>query len=128
MAENEFVYTMVKVRMAYPPDRVVLDDITLAFLPGAKIGVLGLNGAGKSTTVRILATLIQADAGTATVDGIDVARDPATVRQRIGLAGVQPVAHDQHHPRPGEAGAALGRPRERGRRPAPRRSWAACHR
>jgi ATP-binding cassette ChvD family protein len=55
MAENEFVYTMVKVRMAYPPDRVVLDDITLAFLPGAKIGVLGLNGAGKSTLLKIMA-------------------------------------------------------------------------
>ncbi|MSO43961.1 MAG: energy-dependent translational throttle protein EttA [Thermoleophilia bacterium] len=55
MAENAFIYTMVKVRMAYPPDRVVLDDITLAFLPGAKIGVLGLNGAGKSTLLRIMA-------------------------------------------------------------------------
>ena len=55
MADNEFVYTMVKVRMAYPPDRVVLDDVTLAFLPGAKIGVLGLNGAGKSTLLRIMA-------------------------------------------------------------------------
>ncbi len=55
MAENEYVYTMVKVRMAYPPDKVVLDDITLAFLPGAKIGVLGLNGAGKSTLLRIMA-------------------------------------------------------------------------
>ncbi len=55
MAENEYVYTMVKVRMSYPPDRVVLDDITLAFLPGAKIGVLGLNGAGKSTLLKIMA-------------------------------------------------------------------------
>jgi ATP-binding cassette ChvD family protein len=55
MAENEFVYQMHKVRMSYPPDRVVLDDITLAFLPGAKIGVLGLNGAGKSTLLKIMA-------------------------------------------------------------------------
>jgi energy-dependent translational throttle protein EttA len=55
MADNEYIYTMVKVRMAYPPDRVVLDDITLAFLPGAKIGVLGLNGAGKSTLLKIMA-------------------------------------------------------------------------
>ena len=54
MTDN-FIYTMVKVRMAYPPDRVVLDDITLAFLPGAKIGVLGLNGAGKSTLLKIMA-------------------------------------------------------------------------
>ena len=55
MAENEFTYQMHKVRMSYPPDKVVLDDITLAFLPGAKIGVLGLNGAGKSTLLKIMA-------------------------------------------------------------------------
>ena len=55
MAENGFVYQMHKVRMSYPPDKVVLDDITLAFLPGAKIGVLGLNGAGKSTLLKIMA-------------------------------------------------------------------------
>jgi ATP-binding cassette ChvD family protein len=55
MSSNEFVFQMHKVRMAYPPDRVVLDDITLAFLPGAKIGVLGLNGAGKSTLLKIMA-------------------------------------------------------------------------
>src|SRR5512144_3064061 len=39
----------------YPPDHVVLKDIWLSFLPGAKIGVLGLNGAGKSTLLRIMA-------------------------------------------------------------------------
>ncbi len=55
MSSHEFVYHMHKVRMAYPPDRVVLDDITLAFLPGAKIGVLGSNGAGKSTLLKIMA-------------------------------------------------------------------------
>jgi energy-dependent translational throttle protein EttA len=51
----EFVYTMYKLRKALAPDRVLLDDITLAFLPGAKIGVLGPNGAGKSTLLRIMA-------------------------------------------------------------------------
>jgi ATPase subunit of ABC transporter with duplicated ATPase domains len=51
----EFVYTMYKLRKAVAPDRVLLDDITLAFLPGAKIGVLGANGAGKSTLLRIMA-------------------------------------------------------------------------
>ena len=51
----EFVYTMYKLRKAVAPDRVLLDDITLAFLPGAKIGVLGPNGAGKSTLLRIMA-------------------------------------------------------------------------
>jgi ATP-binding cassette ChvD family protein len=51
----EFVYTMYKLRRVVPPDRAILDDITLAFLPGAKIGVLGPNGAGKSTLLRIMA-------------------------------------------------------------------------
>ena len=46
---------MVKVSKFYGADRKVLDDITLAFLPGAKIGVLGVNGAGKSTLLRIMA-------------------------------------------------------------------------
>ena len=41
----------------YPPDREVLRDVTLAFLPGAKIGVLGHNGAGKSSVLRIMAGL-----------------------------------------------------------------------
>jgi len=51
----EFVYTMYKLRKAISADRVLLDDVTLAFLPGAKIGVLGPNGSGKSTLLRIMA-------------------------------------------------------------------------
>jgi ATP-binding cassette ChvD family protein len=46
---------MHKLSKAYPPDKQVLKDLTLAFLPGAKIGVLGYNGAGKSTVLRIMA-------------------------------------------------------------------------
>jgi ATP-binding cassette ChvD family protein len=48
---------MQNVRKVVPPDRVILDGITLAFLPGAKIGVLGPNGAGKSSLLRIMAGL-----------------------------------------------------------------------
>jgi ATP-binding cassette ChvD family protein len=51
----EFVFTMRDVRKVVPPDRVILDEITLYFLPGAKIGVLGANGAGKSSLLRIMA-------------------------------------------------------------------------
>ena len=51
----EFVYTMKGLGKVYPPDQAVLKDIWLSFLPGAKIGVLGLNGAGKSTLFRIMA-------------------------------------------------------------------------
>ena len=53
----QFIFTMRKVSRFYPPDREVLKDITLAFYPGAKIGVLGPNGSGKSTLLRIMAGL-----------------------------------------------------------------------
>jgi ATP-binding cassette ChvD family protein len=52
---HEFVFTMREVRKVYPPNREVLKHITLAFLPGAKIGVLGSNGSGKSTLLKIMA-------------------------------------------------------------------------
>src|SRR3954452_18598983 len=51
----QYVYTMHRLTKAYPPDKTVLNEITLAFLPGAKIGVLGLNGTGKSTLLNIMA-------------------------------------------------------------------------
>ena len=51
----QFVYTMKGLGKVYPPDAQVLHDIWLSFLPGAKIGVLGLNGAGKSTLLKIMA-------------------------------------------------------------------------
>ena len=50
----EYIYSMRRARKAYG-DKVVLDDVTLAFLPGAKIGVVGPNGAGKSSVLRIMA-------------------------------------------------------------------------
>jgi ATP-binding cassette ChvD family protein len=51
----EFVFTMQDLRKLVGQDRVILDDITLAFLPGAKIGVIGGNGAGKSSLLKIMA-------------------------------------------------------------------------
>ena len=51
----QFIYTMKGLGKIHPPDHVVLRDIWLSFLPGAKIGVLGLNGSGKSTLLRIMA-------------------------------------------------------------------------
>ncbi len=53
----QFIFTMVRVNRHYPPDRTVLKDVTLAFYPGAKIGVIGHNGAGKSSVLRIMAGL-----------------------------------------------------------------------
>lgn len=51
----QFVFTMQEVRKVVPPDRIILDRISLSFLFGAKIGVLGHNGAGKSSLLRIMA-------------------------------------------------------------------------
>ncbi|MDQ2876978.1 MAG: energy-dependent translational throttle protein EttA [Actinomycetota bacterium] len=58
----EFIYQMSRVRKAHG-DKVILDDVTLAFLPGAKIGVLGPNGTGKSTLLRMMAGVEQASNG-----------------------------------------------------------------
>jgi sulfate-transporting ATPase len=52
---SQYVYTMHRVGKVVPPKRQILKDISLSFFPGAKIGILGLNGAGKSTILRIMA-------------------------------------------------------------------------
>lgn len=72
-----------------------LDGLDLRVPEGTVLGLLGPNGAGKTTAVRILTTLLEADAGTATVAGIDVIKDPNAVRSRIGLSG-QYAAVDEH--------------------------------
>ncbi|MET0143379.1 MAG: energy-dependent translational throttle protein EttA [Ilumatobacteraceae bacterium] len=54
---HEFIYTCHKLARFYPPDRTVLENISLSFYPGAKIGVIGSNGAGKSSLLRIMAGL-----------------------------------------------------------------------
>ena len=53
----QYIYTMNRVAKVVPPKRYIIRDISLSFFPGAKIGVLGLNGAGKSTVLRIMAGL-----------------------------------------------------------------------
>src|SRR5215467_10438595 len=53
----QYIYTMNRVSKVVPPKRVILRDISLSFFPGAKIGVLGLNGAGKSSLLKIMAGL-----------------------------------------------------------------------
>src|SRR4051794_9627849 len=68
-------------------DTIALDSVDLAARPGTILGVLGPNGAGKTTAVRILATLLRPDAGHAWVHGLDVVKQAAEVRGRIGLTG-----------------------------------------
>jgi ABC-2 type transport system ATP-binding protein len=75
-------------------DVVALDGIDFAVPSGTVLGLLGPNGAGKTTTVRVLTTTALPDAGEARVLGIDVVRDPAAVRARIGLAGQYAAVDD----------------------------------
>ena len=76
-------------------DVVALDGLDLAVSEGSVYGLLGPNGAGKTTAVSILATLLIPDSGSARVAGADVLKEPARVRERIGLSG-QYAALDEH--------------------------------
>ncbi len=68
-------------------DHAVLEGVDLSVPSGTIVALLGSNGAGKTTAVRILSTLLKADGGTATVNGYDVATQPAEVRESISLTG-----------------------------------------
>ena len=73
MASYQYIYVMQGLRKAFPGGREVVKDVTLAFLPGAKIGVLGVNGAGKSTLLKIMAGLDSEYSGEARVaDGATI--------------------------------------------------------
>ena len=60
----EYIYQMIRARKAHG-DKVILDDVTMAFLPGAKIGMVGPNGAGKSSILKIMAGIDQPSNGEA---------------------------------------------------------------
>jgi ATP-binding cassette ChvD family protein len=72
-AAHQYVYHMHKLSKSYPGGKQVLKDISLSFLPGAKIGVVGLNGAGKSTLLKIMAGVTDDFVGEArAADGVKV--------------------------------------------------------
>src|SRR3954447_12170902 len=68
-------------------DFLALDGVDFVVPEGTVVGLLGPNGAGKTTTIRILTTLLQPDAGRATVAGHDVVKEAHLVRATIGLTG-----------------------------------------
>jgi ABC-2 type transport system ATP-binding protein len=70
-------------------DLWALRGLDLDVAPGSVLGLLGHNGAGKTTAIRILTTLTSATEGRASVAGFDVAEHPAAIRQRIGVAAQQ---------------------------------------
>ena len=75
MASYQYVYVMKDLTKAYPGGREVFKGITLSFLPGVKIGVLGVNGAGKSTLLKIMAGVEKEYGGEAwAAEGVRLAR------------------------------------------------------
>ena len=129
----QFIYTMQKVRKAHG-DKVILDDVTLAFLPGAKIGVVGPNGAGKSSVLKIMAGLDQPSNGDASLaDGATVGllqQEPPldetkTVRENVEVAVADLRATLARFE---EVSAADGRTRRRLRLAAGRAGRAAWRR
>src|SRR5512136_764959 len=65
-------------------DFVAVDHVSFSVAPGEIFGFLGANGAGKSTTIRMLCGLLRPTSGSASVGGVDVGRDPEGVKRRIG--------------------------------------------
>jgi ABC-2 type transport system ATP-binding protein len=86
MTQSSAAITARGIRKSFG-EHTVLDDVDLEVDQGTIFALLGPNGAGKTTIVRILSTLLQADAGAASVAGFDVATHPANVRESISLTG-----------------------------------------
>ncbi|MBN8882879.1 MAG: energy-dependent translational throttle protein EttA [Salana multivorans] len=93
----EYIYSMVRARKAHG-DKVILDDVTMAFLPGAKIGMVGPNGAGKSTILKIMAGLDTPSNGEARLSpGYTVGillQEPPLNDQKTVLGNVQEAVAD----------------------------------
>ena len=95
-----------------------LRGVSFAIAPGQIVGLLGPNGAGKTTIIKILTGYLQPDAGTATVDGLDVLTQPREVQARIGYLpenaplypelSVQALPEDDGRSAPDSAGRAAG--------------------
>jgi ABC-2 type transport system ATP-binding protein len=88
------VVEVTNLRKTYGP-KVAVDDVSFTVRPGEIFGILGPNGAGKTTTVETLAGLRHADAGTVRVAGIDTQRDPAAVRDILGVQLQEATLHDK---------------------------------
>ncbi len=76
-------------------DKLALDDVSFGVEEGQVVGLLGLNGAGKSTTMNILTGCISATGGTVTVDGIDISKNPRQVKRITGYLPEQPAFYPE---------------------------------
>jgi sodium transport system ATP-binding protein len=84
-----------------------VDGVSFTVAPGEMVGLLGANGVGKTTTMRLLATLLKPTAGTARIGGCDVVADPLGVRRRLGYLSATTGVPDRLTPR--EVLASFGR-------------------
>ncbi len=115
---SQYIYTMNGVSKTVPPKRQIIKDISLSFFPGAKIGLLGLNGAGKSTVLQIMAGV--------DTDFSGEARAAARHQGRLPGAGAaaRPRAHRARggRGRRGRSAAGAGRARRASTPPMPRKA------
>ena len=86
MTNSDIILSVKKLKKSYE-GKVAVDGISFDVKKGEIFGILGPNGAGKTTTLEMIETLRSIDSGTATIDGVDVAKNPYDIR---GMIGVQP--------------------------------------
>jgi ABC-2 type transport system ATP-binding protein len=86
MVKNDIILEVKNLVKKYG-DKTAVDGISFSVKKGEIFGILGPNGAGKTTTLEMIETLREIDGGTATIDGVDVAKNPYEIR---GMIGVQP--------------------------------------
>lgn len=79
----------------YYGERAAIRDLTFTIEKGEVIGFLGLNGAGKSTTLRVLGCVLLPTSGRVTIDGLDVTKDPHEIRKRIGFLPDVPPLYEE---------------------------------
>ncbi len=79
----------------YYGDRAAIRDLRFSIEKGEVVGFLGLNGAGKSTTLRVLGCVLLPTSGTVTIDGLDVTRDPRQLKRRIGFLPDTPPLYEE---------------------------------
>src|SRR6187431_1655822 len=88
---------MIKVEglTKYYGERAAIRDLSFNIEKGEVIGFLGLNGAGKSTTLKVLGCVLLPTSGRVMIDGFDVVRDPHEIRKRIGFLPDTPPVYDE---------------------------------